>query len=328
MLATAANRTALADLSGQWIDRVHSATPPKWIALDMDSSVSPTHATHGAQEGTARNGHFGCMCSHPLFVFNPFGHLERCALRPGNVHSADGGEAVLKPVIARYADRHLMRFFRGDAAFALPELYNTLEAGSYFYAIRLRANRVLQGRIAPLLKRAPGRPPKGVKRLYSDFEYQAAAWGKPRRGVAKVEWPPGELFPRVGFVVTNLPMKPDWIVRFYNQRGTAGQHIREGKQAINRTRLSCLGMVQNEVQLQLHALAYNPGVFLQGADLPEEMADRSLTSLQTRLIEIGARGVRHARTITFQLAEVAVSGNLFTRVIAAIHRLRSPPVPA
>ncbi len=103
VLATAANRAALADLSGQWIDRVHSATPPKWIALDRDSSVSPTHATHGAQEGTAWNGHFGCMCSHPLFVFNPFGHLERCALRPGNVHSADGGEAVLKPVIARYA---------------------------------------------------------------------------------------------------------------------------------------------------------------------------------------------------------------------------------
>ena len=120
VLATADNRVALADLAGQWIDRVHAAAPPKWITLDMDSSVSPTH---GAQEGTAWNGHFGCMCYHPLFVFNQFGHLERCALRPGNVHSADGWEAVLKPVIARYADRHLMRFFRADAAFAIPDLY-------------------------------------------------------------------------------------------------------------------------------------------------------------------------------------------------------------
>jgi hypothetical protein len=97
VLATTDNRTPLADMSGHWIDRVHNRKPPKWITLDMDSSVSPTH---GAQEGTAWNGHFGCMCYHPLFVFNQFGHLERCALRPGNVHSADGWEAVLKPVIA------------------------------------------------------------------------------------------------------------------------------------------------------------------------------------------------------------------------------------
>ena len=55
--------------------------------LDMDSSVSPTF---GDQENTAYNGHFGCTCYHPLFVFNQFGDLERCALRPGNVHSADG----------------------------------------------------------------------------------------------------------------------------------------------------------------------------------------------------------------------------------------------
>ena len=87
-------------------------------------------------------------------------------------------------------------------------------------------------------------------------------------------------------------------------------------------------MAQNEVRLQLHALAYNLDVFLQGIDLPDQVATWSLTSLQTRLIKIGARVVRHARAITFQLAEVAVSGNLFHRILTAIHRLRSPPVPA
>ena len=239
---------------------------------------------------------------------------------------ADGWEAVLKTVIARYADRHLMRFFRGDAAFAIPELYKTLDAESYFYAIRLRANRVLHGKIAHLLKRPVGRPPKDVKRIYGDFEYQAASWDKSRRLIAKVERHPSELFPRVGFFVTNLPMEPDCIIRFYSQRGTAEQHIKEGKQAINWTRLSCKGMAQNEVRLQLHALAYDLGVLLQGTELPEEVADWSLTSLQTRLLKTGARGVRHARAITFQLAEVAVSCALFTRILAAIHRLRSPPV--
>lgn len=143
-----------------------------------------------------------------------------------------------------------------------------------------------------------------------------------------MEWHPGELFPRVGFIVTNIPMEPDWIVCFYNQRGTAEQHIKEGKQAINWTRLSCKAMVQNEVRLQFHALAYNLGIFLKGADLPEEMADGSLTSLQIRLIKTGARVVRHARSITFQLAEVAVSGDLFNRIVTAIQRPRAPPVQA
>ena len=150
-------------------------------------------------------------------------------MRPGNVHSADGWKDVLKSVMARYADRHLMRFFRGDAAFAIPDLYEMLEAESYFYAIRLRTNRVLQGRIAHLLKRPVGRPPNHVRRTCGDFEYQAASWDKPRRVIAKVEWHPGELFPRVGFVVTNMPMEADWIIQFYNQRGTAEQHIKEGK---------------------------------------------------------------------------------------------------
>ena len=131
--------------------------------------------------------------------------------------------------MARYADRHLMRFFRGAAAFAIPDLYGMLEAESYFYAIRLRTNRVLQGKIAHLLKRPVGRPPNHVRRTYGDFQYQAASWDKPRRVIAKVEWHPGELFPRVGFVVTNMPMEADWIIQFYNQRGTAEQHIKEGK---------------------------------------------------------------------------------------------------
>ena len=79
------NLSALADLSGRWIDIVHGRRPPRGVVLDMDSSVSPTH---GEQEMSVWNGHYACTCYHPLFVFNQFGDLERCALRPGNVHSA------------------------------------------------------------------------------------------------------------------------------------------------------------------------------------------------------------------------------------------------
>jgi len=92
------NFAALADLPGQWIDTVHRRRSPRIVVLDMDSSESPTY---GEQEGSAYNGHFGCTCYHPLFVFNQLGDLERCALRPGNVHSADGWRGVLEPVVSR-----------------------------------------------------------------------------------------------------------------------------------------------------------------------------------------------------------------------------------
>jgi hypothetical protein len=156
-LANEANLAALTDLSGAWIDRVHRRRPPDGIILDMDSSESPTH---GQQEGSTWNGHFRCTCYHPLFVFNQFGDLERCKLRPGNVHSAEGWREVLEPVIARYRGRGVALYFRGDAAFAKPELYELLEAEGIGYAIRLPANSVLQERIGHLLTRPVGRPPK------------------------------------------------------------------------------------------------------------------------------------------------------------------------
>ena len=183
VLTGKANLAALADLSGQWIDAVHARRATTVVVLDMDSSVSPIH---GEQEGSAYNGHFGCTCYHPLFVFNQFGDLERTALRSGNVHSADDWRSVLEPVVARYRDRIRRRFFRGDAAFALPELYDYLEAEGYKYTIRLKANAVLQGHIAHLLKRPVGRPPKYVQRFYANFSYQAGSWSRKRRVVAKI----------------------------------------------------------------------------------------------------------------------------------------------
>src|SRR5262249_149630 len=95
-------------------------------------------------------------------------------------------------------------YFRADAAFAMPEVYEFLEAERIKYAIRLPANRILQDRIGYLLKRPVGRPPIEIRRFYANFHYQAASWKIPRRVIAKVEWHPGELVPRIGFVVTNL----------------------------------------------------------------------------------------------------------------------------
>ena len=320
-LATDDNLAALAELSGVWIDRVHDRRPPKRVILDMDSSVSPTY---GDQEGTAYNGHFGCTCYHPLFLFNHMGDLERCTLRPGTVHSADGWRDVLVPVVERYKERQVRLYFRGDAAFASPEIYDYLEAEGVLYAIRLPANKVLQESIAHLLHRPVGRPPNHVRRFYASFGYQAGSWSQKRRVVAKVEWHPGELYPRVGFIVTNLGRPAERVVAFYNQRGTAEQWIREGKHAIRWTRLSCRRFRHNEVRLQLHALAYNLANFMRTLALPRELEHWSLTTIREKLVKIGAKVVAHGRYITFQMAEVAVPRDLFRSILRLIDGLRRP----
>jgi hypothetical protein len=324
-LAAEKNLSTLTDLSGQWIDRVQARRPPKGIVLDMDSSVSPTY---GEQEMSAWNGHYECTCYHPLFVFNQFGDLERCSLRPGNVHSADGWKDVLEPVVARYRGQVSRLYFRADAAFANPDVYQFLEAEGIKYAIRLPTNRILQERIGYLLKRPVGRPSNEVRRYHASFGYRAATWDKPRRVIVKVEWHPGELYPRVGFVATNLSRPAENVVAFYNKRGTCEQWIKEGKGAIKWTRLSCRTFAANAVRLQLHALAYNLGNFLRTLATPEPIKDWSLTSLKEKLIKIGAKVVSHGRYIAFQMAEVAIPRDLFADILRLIAELRSPPDPA
>jgi hypothetical protein len=137
------NLAQLMDLSGCWIDQVRRRKRMPEVILDLDSSVSPTH---GQQEGTAYNGHFECTCYHPLFCFNQFGDLERALLREGQVHSADDWRSVLEPVVARYRQTK-KRFFRGDAAFAKPDLYEFLEAEGWTFLVQRSAAWVNRGEI-------------------------------------------------------------------------------------------------------------------------------------------------------------------------------------
>ncbi len=140
--------------------------------------------THGRQEGSAYNGHFECTCYPPLFLFNHLGNLEWVLLRNGNVASADDWRSVLGPVVARYRNLGIAKYFRGDAAFAIPELYTFLETESYLYAIRLKSNAVLERHIQHLLTRPVGRPPKKPVVRYHSFMCQAGSWDHERRVVA------------------------------------------------------------------------------------------------------------------------------------------------
>ncbi len=207
--------------------------------------------------------------------------------------------------------------FRGDAAFAKPEIYEALEAREVKYAIRLPANDNLQRKITELLTRPVGRPSHQPVFRFKSFLHQAASWTMARRVVAKVEFHCGELFPRVGFIVTNLETSSRAVVRFYNRRGTAEQWIKESKQAVALTRLSCHRFRANEVRLWLSVIAYNLGNLWRRLALPSPVATWSLTSLQQRLVKTGARLIKHARYYWLLLAESQLSARSLRAALRA-----------
>jgi hypothetical protein len=312
------NLKHLMDLRGQWIDQALRHRQLTKLILDMDSSVSETY---GRQQGSAYNGYFACLCYHPMFLFNQFGDLERVMRRRGNHASATFWRRVLLPVLERYRGRDIPRYFRGDSAFALPKLLRLLEKEGSRYAIRLKANPVLGREIAPLLQRPVGRPSQKPKKFYASFRYRAGSWECARWVVVKVGWHAGELFPRVGFIVTNLKWRSKQVVRFYNGRGTAEQWIKEGKNAVRWTKLSCRRFKDNAARLQLFALAYDLANALRQLALPGSIRSWNLTTLREEVIKIGAKAVTHAKDVVFQLAEVAVPRRLFAQILGRIARL-------
>ncbi len=322
LLTQEGNLHGLTLINRELIAKAEAVDSPQRAVLDMDSTEIPVY---GQQEHSAYNGHFESTCYHPLLVFNREGDCLGAKLRPGNVHSAEGWEELLLPEIERQQALGKELVFRADAAFAKPEIYEALEERGVKYAIRIPANDSLERDIAGLLTRPVGRPTHKPVVRYKSFLYRAASWKTARRVAAKVEFHAGELFPRVGFIVTNLEADSRAVVRFYNKRGTAEQWIKEGKQAVKMTRLSCHRFRSNEVRLWLSLIAYNLGNLWRRLVLPKRIDNWSLTSLQQRLVKTGGRLVKHARYYWLLLAESHLTRRLFASMV---RRIAGLPVPA
>lgn len=315
------NLAGLAAINREMIARVEAMESSRRVVLDIDSTEIPVY---GQQEQSAYNGHFESTCYHPLLLFNREGDCLAAKLRPGNVHSAEEWDELLLPEIERQQQQGKEVVFRADAAFAKPELYEALEARGVRYAIRIPSNDRLEREVAELLRRPVGRPSHKPMVRYKSFRYQADSWKIARRVVAKVEFHCGELFPRVGFIVTNLETDSRAVVRFYNKRGTAEQWIKEGKQAVKMTRLSCHRFRANAVRLWLSVIAYNLGNLWRRLVLPKRIDTWSLTSLQQRLMKTGGRLVKHARYYWLLLAEGHLTRRLFGAILQWLEALSVP----
>jgi hypothetical protein len=216
MLAQEQNFVSLVRINRELIGKVEAIDAQQRVVLDMDSTEIPVY---GQQENSAYNGHFESTCYHPLLLFNREGDCLAAKLRPGNVHSAEDWEELLLPEIERQQKLGKEVVFRADAAFAKPEIYKALESRGVKYAIGIPANENQERNVAELLPRPVGRPSHKPVVWYKGFLYKAASWKTARRVVAKVEHHAGELFPRIGFIVTNLETPSRAVVRFYNKRG-------------------------------------------------------------------------------------------------------------
>jgi hypothetical protein len=293
VLGTEAGLTALEDGLTRSNDALMKRKNKQRLIVDVDSTEDPAH---GKQEHVAFNGHFGKNCFHPLFAFTSDGDCLRAKLRPGNVHSADGVVDFLDPIVKRYRSRFILFWLRGDAAFAAPEFYEYCEGEGVTYFIRLPANAVLNRLIDPYLSRPVGRPPKsGIQIRVVDLRYRAQTWDRERRVVAKIEWHDGELFPRIGFIVTNSRLTGGKVVKVYNGRGDVENRIKEGKNTLRWDKTSCHKFAANQARLLMGVLAYNLLHMLRQFYLVGEEVKRSMEWLIKRLIKVGAKVSYHGR---------------------------------
>ena len=223
------------------------------LTIDLDSTEDPAY---GKQEGVAYNGHVAKNSFHPLFAFPSEGDCLAAKLRPGNVPSADGALEFIKPLVERYRGWCKLFWFRGDAAFAKPEIYEYCEEHRIAYFIRLPSNASLERLLAPHLSRPVGQlPQSGIQVNIVDLHYQAKSWSRPRRVVAKIEWHWGELFPRIGFVVTNSRLPAGKVFKVYNGRAEIENRIKEGKNTLRWDKTSCQRFEGNQARLQMGVLA-------------------------------------------------------------------------
>lgn len=203
--------------------------------LDLDSLP---REVFGQQPGSAWNGHYGMNCYHPLVVRSEWGDYLGAKLRPGNVHTADGGLAFVLPLLRRARAWAEQVWLRADAGFPEPELLETLEEEGFLYVARLKTNARLERLAAPYLAQ-PREAAAGEERLWThELMYQAGSWSRPRRVVLVIverESAQGELFVEHFFLLSNasVAITAEALLARYRQRGTAEKDFGDWNQALD-----------------------------------------------------------------------------------------------
>jgi hypothetical protein len=287
----------------------------KRIILDLDGTDDPTY---GDQQLTFFHGYYDQYMYHPLVIYDAdTGELITALLRPGNKHASYGAVSILKRIIPELKEAFPKAeiIIRGDAGFAVPDMYEYCEEEGLKYVIGLIRNDVLERMIEDLMKEAHHQYiATGQKqRMFAEGLYQAGSWPKQRRVIMKAEWLPQG--PNSRFVLSNLSYEPKELYEFYTERGgTCEVRIDEFKNGLKADRLSCHRFVANQFRLFLHMAAYWIVLRLREALKKTEFASMQIQQLRLRLLKIGGQVIQTARRVWFRLASGYPWKNIFTLV--------------
>jgi hypothetical protein len=305
-------------------DRVYEIEPRDHFIFDLDSS---NFATYGRQHGAAFNHHYQSNGYHPLMMFDGLtGDCIKGELRSGNVYTSRQVVRFVGPELKRYMKKYPWATIciRGDSGFALPELYELAETHKVRYVIRLKANALLKSlaqQIEDKLRQQIDLNKTTGCVFYKEFHYKAASWSKSRRVVVKMEKPEGELFFTYTFVVTNMGLSPKNIFKFYCNRGTMENFIKEGKNGFAFNHMSSSDFFSNACKFQIAIIAYNFHNWFRRLCFPKLLKKNRIENIRFRLIKIAGKIIKSGRYITFKLCSSCLYQKEFWQTLSKIQKL-------
>jgi hypothetical protein len=339
-------RSSLLETAARRIRSMRGGRRPRFLTIDVDSIPIDVY---GHQPGSEYNGHYHGRIYHPLVALcAETGDLLDAKLRPGNVHTADGGLEFILPLIDE-VEKKLCQVasVRIDAGFPEDELLSALEERGVGCVARIKNNPVLDKMADPYLVRPPGRPSAGPRTWFHELSYRAESWSRERRVALVVCERPGELFLDYFWLITNWPqeqMEAESLLELYRERGTGEGHLGELKSVLEPALSSsprpknhyrgeapkkrygpCDAFAHNEAILLLNALSYN---IVHAARVLLEQATGqgwSLKRVRERVLKAAARVLVHGRYITMVIAPGVAK--LWQALWKKLSRLKLAPDP-
>ena len=306
-------------------DRAKQINPPEEIIFDLDSTNSETY---GKQYGASYNSHYSANGYHPLLMFDGVtGDFIKAELRAGNVYTSRQVVRFIGPVIKRFNKKYktIPFYLRADSGFAKPGLYKISEKHGISYVIRLKANSKLYELAKPLEDQLTQKCQLNMYKrqcIFAEFTYQAGSWDKERRVIVKIEKPKGQLTFQYTFIVTNIKdWAPEKIFKFYCQRGTMENYIKEAKHGFAIDKMNSTDFWTNANKLQQMVLAYNLNNWMRRLCFPKINLSDRVSTIRTKIIKIAGKIVKTGRYIYFKLASCCPNKNLFFKVLHNIQNL-------
>lgn len=308
------------------LSRIYDMEAPEHIVLDIDST---NFQTFGKQYGSNYNFHYGANGYHPLFAFDGLiGDLIKAELRAGNVYTSRQVVRFIAPILKWYKKNYpwINIVIRGDSGFANPKLFDMAEKKNASYVIRLKANSNLYKLASNITCKLDAKTRDNVmdyQVVYGEFKYKDSSWDKERRVIVKIEKPEGQMAYNYIFIVTDMTLSPENVVRFYCNRGTMENFIKEAKSGFGMSRMSHSKFMANANKMWQIVLAYNLNNWLRRLCFSKHTKSNRIETIRTKFIKIAGRLVRSARYKIFKLCSSCPYQNLFWKILWKINRLPS-----